>query len=406
MQNDIAKVNFYSLVAFIFSGLVIAYVVMYEPFLFVALVDSTIRIGLEFLILYFLLLLWFSQNRWSLIPASFLLIPVILVWFIFSNSLSAPGLVTKLILLILGVKILPRHPTFIKFLARAWVFLWILISLQAILSAIGYYVGFVRFFDVDDYFPTQGIGYSYFNPLFGFATFRPYLGFDMTRVSGYLFEPLYLGVFSGLNIIGSRYLLPNKYAKAFSLLSLFAGLSSGSLAFFIFFASLGLVTLFGKNYLRKIQENGRSVLILLSFGVLFALVLMFYTGIGSASSLSDRIFRLGIGFDALRQSSISTLLFGNFNYSHLSGIDMGVVNQGAANGFLTVLVQRGVLVFSILIGLLYKYSKRNKLLVVYLFYVAMLVEYFWWPAFIVYLILFYCLSTKGQPALSSREEVF
>lgn len=374
---------------FIVSALFVMYIFMYDPFCFVDVVRPSYRIGVEFFLLLIFLTLWVSKGQPGFIPADFLLIPIVLFWLLFSESKVAPGMVSKLFLLIFGVHSLQKHPSLTKFLARVWVLVWTLVFIHITLAAIGKYCDFITFPPLDEsfsFFTTSSL--HYFNLIFGYNFHR---GFGLSQFTGFMVEPQFAGFMAGLNIIAAPYFLPINQAKKFRILSLIAGILSGSLSFIFFFISLGVLKVLTGKRFDQIRKRKSLILTFILVGGIISCIVLFWFGYAPNTSLSERVFRLSIGVNALKQINLNSLLFGNFYYGVTVHADRGI-----ANGFLTVLVQRGLIPFSILTYLLFKYSRHNLLLTAYLFYTGMMVEYFWWPAFVFCLVLFYCRSSATQ----------
>lgn len=366
-------------------GLIFTYVALYNPFVSVSLIDPNLRIGVELFLIILFFLLWMSNTPFGFLPTNFILILIIGFWLLLSDSQESPGLVTKVVFLIFAAQTLRRSAKLLNLTRQVWVFFWVLISVQAILGAIGQYFGILSFSLWEELTDSSA---RYFNPYFGFSHSRNYFGIIFARVSSYMDEPQVLGLFSGLNVLGAPYLLHGGQEKKFRILSLIAGIASGSLSFLLFFLSLGVFRFLGNDSIQVARKNKMRLFLFLFIGVIVSFVIMFYFGIAeSSSSMGDRIFRLYIGVDALKQGNIYSWLFGNLNYQEAIGAKSAI-----SNGLFTVLVQRGLIPLVILVYVLYKYSQRHFLLTVYLFYYAMFLEYFWYPAFMLYLALFYVLS--------------
>ena len=133
-----------------------------------------------------------------------------------------------------------------------------------------------------------------------------------------------------------------------------------------------------------------SFFVLTIVGVLVSWIILMKLGLGADTSLNDRALRLAIGLSALLNSTAHALWFGNINYIQtVEGADRAV-----SVGLLTLLLTRGLIIFFLVLFLLYKYASRNALVVMFLFYYSLFLDYFFFPAFIVHLILFYCLSPQ------------
>lgn len=379
-----------------------AYIVLYEPFIFVRDVPSAVRILIEFSFLFILLLLWLSKAKPRFIPYSFLIIPLLLLWLFLADETRSvngpgggwfPGFITKIIFLIFGVIALKPYPTLVKALARVWAFVWVFIGVQVTLAAIGYALGIIHFTLEGDW--KLGIMEYYYNPIFGQLDSRGFKGATLPQFSGFLMEPLFLGLFAGLNVLTASILVSKKYQKLFRILSYVTGLLSGSVSFLLFFCSFAAYKFVG-----KYSSRGKliSFFVLAVVGLAVSWFMLVDLGIGEASSFGVRAVRISIALNALMHSSLHGLLFGTYNYSQLVGEQMS-----ASCGILSFLLQRGVILFIPVMYLLFKYAKKDHYVLAYLFYYALLLEYFWWPAFVVYLVVFYCLSSQAEGVVADQE---
>lgn len=387
-MDDTKKVGTY----FFFAALIVTYILMYEPFCFVQFVPSFLRILIELTILLILLFLWISESRPGFIPTNLLIFPLLVFWLLNADAAldvnstgehQFPGFITKIAVLTFGINALQYRPLLVKYLARAWALLWVLVCIQVMLASAGYYAGLIDFPLVDS--GVDIVAETYFNRAFGYATFRTFFGLTFAKFSSYLLEPLFFGLFTGLNILTAHYFLPKHLAKRFNIINLIGGLLSGSITFLLFFCSLAAYNFFGKHLSQR--NKVIASLFLIITGALVSWIILMKLGVGETSSLGDRVLRLTIAINTLMNSTTHSLWFGKFNYNEIG-------DPAASNGLLSLLLQKGLLLFFPILLLFYKYAKSNILVLAYLFYYSLAVEYFWWPAFIIYLILFYCLAKE------------
>lgn len=391
-----------SIIASLMLVLTVAYIVLYEPFHFVRMVPSVVRILVEFFLLFILLLLWMLKFKPMLVPVSFLIFPLLVLWLFLAGETRTsnaagegwfPGFITKIIFLILGMNVLGHYPALVRVLARAWVFVWIFTGIQVILSSIGYHLGIIPFTLEGDW--QNGIMEYYYNPLFGQLDFRRWHDMDIPQFAGFLMEPLFLGLFAGLNILAAPYLAPKRYRKIFRYLSYVTGLLSLSVAFYLFFFSYTIY-----NVIKKHSSHGKliSFVVLVFVGGVVSWMVLVNMGVGEASSLGNRAMRIAIALKALTHSTTHGLLFGTYHYSQTVG-----EKWSASCGILSFLLQRGLIIFIPVMILFYKYSKRDHLIAAYLFYYSLLLEYFWWPAFIIFLIVFNCNKLENPATAPSAD---
>lgn len=364
---------------------ILAYMVMPEPFSLVLILPPKLRIACEFLLFSFFLALFCTtlQLKEMITPVGMLCGASL--WLIMSNpSLTAtdghstPSLIAKLSVLILGASVVSRQRWILALLVRVWIVLWSLISLQTILSCIAFNFGWVPFSLKTDVF---------FHPLFGFVNPWNFFGVMVGKPMSYLLEPVALGFCLGLNGVSSMPGLDDKGSRYFRLLNLLAGLCTGSMAFYLFFTLLALSRalhhVFNRLQSKDFVSRNREVLTVMAL-VVFAVTFLVLTR--ECTSIQDRLLRLAIGLDALFQTDWRSLFFGNLHYVAACGIP-GAECKTISSGFLTVLVQRGVPLFLFLGYLLYRYARDSVLLLSYLLFYGWVLQYFWWPVFIVFLIM-------------------
>lgn len=400
-MNSAQEVNTTTIIAALMAVLFVAYTVLYEPFHFVAMVPPVVRILVEFSLLCILFFLWLSRTQPGCMPKSFLIFPVLVIWLLCAGETRTvngpgegwfPGFITKIIFLVLGVNALKYYPALVRVLARAWVLVWTFTGIQIVIAFLGFSLGIIHFSLQGDW--RFALPEYYYNPIFGHLDFRGFKGIDLPQFSGFLMEPLFLGLFSGLNILTASYLVARKHQKWFKSLSCVTGLLSGSIAFLLFFSSFAVYKI-----VRKYSTHSRliSFLALAVVGFAVSWAILVSMGVGEASSFGSRALRISIALTALSHSTLQGLLFGTYNYSQSVGEKMS-----ASCGFLSFLLQRGIILYVPVMCLFYRYARKDHFVLAYLVYYALLLEYFWWPAFVVYLVLYCCLSHAVQPV--PREE--
>lgn len=395
-----SKITTHSMIAALVIPLTVAYIAFYEPFHFVHMVSPIIRILVEFSLLFVFALLWFSRFKPVFIPWGFFIIPLLLLWlFLAGETRTAsgsgdgwlPGFVTKIMFLILGANALKYYPSLARVMAKAWVFVWVFTGIQVILSSIVYFLNIAHFSLEGDW--RIGIMEYYYHPIFGQLDYRGFKGIYLAQFSGYLMEPLFLGLFAGLNILAAPSLVSKKYEKLFRGLSYITGILSGSFSFILFFCAFEVYC-----FVKKHSTHTRfvSLMVLGAVGVIVSWLFLVSLGAGEASSFGNRAMRISVAFNALMHYTPRGLLFGTYNYSQIVG-----ERVSASCGVLSFLLQRGILLFVPVMCLFYKYAKKDRYVLAYLFYYSLLLEYFWWPAFVVFLLVFN--YAKASPVLGHAQ---
>lgn len=365
----------------LFIGLVLAYVMMPEPFSFILIIPPKLRIACEFLLLISFTLLFFITHAAREMRLSLALLLAASFWLLVSNPQmtttdgnSAPSLVAKIAMLLTGSQVLARCPQLLRLMTLAWVVLWSAISIQTILSCLAFNFHLIEFAPVAvaGWLPQVKSADSV-HPVLGFVNSWNLFGYFFGKPMGFLLEPIALGFCLGLNV-----LMKPGYARYFGPLNLLAGLCTGSMAFILFFVLLAVYKILDTVF----QGKNR----LLTGVIVGGVAILFLALTIQCTSLNDRALRLAIGMEALLQSNLWSLLFGNLHYAATTTIP-GSESKTISSGFLTVLVQRGIPMFLFLCYLLHRFARGNGLLLAYLLFYGLLLQYFWWPVFIIFLMM-------------------
>lgn len=360
----------------LFILLLLAYITLSEPFFGIAIANPKLRIAVEAALLLTFLSFFYATTHLSEMRRPIVGLLIVAAWLVISNPTmsgahghSPPALIAKFAMLLLGAHAICNHRRLHQLCAWTWVAVWAVISLQTITSGLCYNLHLIDFGTS----PFKSVGF--FHPILGFINTWNFFGFIYGKPMGYLLEPIALGFCLGLNIVVSPSFLKPSHAKWFKGINLIAGLCVGSTAFYLFFLLFGLYQLMHRHLATPLL-----VVILGAIAAVFLGATIEYT------SLKDRAFRLAIGMDALMQSNWKSLLFGNMNYlssNTIPNTDLKTISSG----FLTVLVQRGVPLLLFLCYLLHRYTRGNTVVLAYLLYYGLLLQYFWWPVAILFLVL-------------------
>ena len=210
--------------------------------------------------------------------------------------------------------------------------------------------------------------YDYNVSIFGFIIYKYILGIRISRSFFFFIEPVYLAFFYLVNIfIISKY-IKNKYFKIFNIV---AGFATSS--FFFIFGYLILIFLKFKNIYKIIIGIFIFILLLI---YKFEIIQFF-----DSSSLSDRQERLQIGYELIQNIGIKTILFGN---GYLFEYDS---NKGVGSAMITLLLEGGVIALISTLSLIYFYCRKEKYLLILVFFSLILFEPNKYPLFWLTIVL-------------------
>jgi hypothetical protein len=168
--------------------------------------------------------------------------------------------------------------------------------------------------------------YNYLASPFGLLIPKSILGVNFSRNFFFFIEPVYLSLFYLINVI-----IVGKYTKSYSRLfinlNIFGGLLTASYFFFLGYAILKFINM---NYLKK------AIIILLTIFISFFfnnIIINFF----SESSSDDRLSRLEIGLEILKNYNFKNLFFGTgYLFDH-------EINKGVSSGFFTSFIEGGII---------------------------------------------------------------
>lgn len=342
-----------------------AYMLIYPPFLSSAYVNIYLRLTLEIGLLCYLIIK--SNIKYSII---FILILYIVYSFFSLGSDDLRNYISslnKILFFILLISMLKKRQHLAKYLKNHWIIIWKILSISAIIAFLGYEFKIIKFSEFEF---AEGSYNYYINPILGALLPKNFFGVEMARVTGYMIEPNLLSFFFGFNLLIEKHIFENKSHKSFIYLNAIAGLFTLSTTY-MFFIIAYLV------YIRldKLLANKLLIIILLVI-LLLVLINVITMDLLEFSSASDRLLRMNSGLSLLRNNNIVTLLFGNG-----ASFSSREVGMGISAGLLSVLVEKGLILLAVVILLMWKYSKFDLVLWLYLLYYNLVVELFWYPIF-------------------------
>lgn len=352
------------------------YAVLSNPFLLSSYIPFYLRFVLEIGLLYLLVGYFIASNRLKL---PYVLTVIWTMLFILTllgvdgpvNPLISTSL--KIIILILLVRVAHASVSFREMLRCYWIFIWSLASVSVILIYFSATFDILTFTQFDFGDVNELAPYTYYGNLLGY--FIPYHFFDLfvPKINWYLFEPIYLSFFLGLNVVVADEICSgNKKSKRFRILNMIAGFLTFSTSYFIF---LFIYLVFQVLKLRFFRRTLVFIIPLAIVAISFVLYLFFFdSDVATFTSLSDRTDRLDIAAQAFSGNSIFSFLFGNG-----IGFVPSDADRGISSGILTILVERGLLVFVFITYLFYEILKPNWPVLLFLIYYNMTFESVWLP---------------------------
>ena len=376
--------------------LVFVYVLSYNPFIVESFLPRHIRIGIEGLLLFLLIVI--SLNRKYISIDMFWFIPIILgylcmIFFEISTLRELISSFGKLAFLLLNVELLIRNQRALQSCTKIWIQLSYFLCIITIIAFVGYNSSIISF--VPTSLGTLAFGeqvstsYYYLNHnILGNITPRKLFGIDLGRATGFMYEPGYLAFFLGFNILGARdWIDDTRLRKRFVWLNVVAGIATISTTFFLFFTFYFLA--------KGIKSKGNSKVIIarrivfLTLAVFF-IVLILKSGYAGQTSGSDRLDQI---------VSYSSLVVNNSWLSFLFGNGVGVI--GINSGWIKVFIEQGAALLVILVTLFARLTKHNRWLMLYVFYCNFALSLFSTPLFLFLISISYASSFAKKRQLSN-----
>ena len=196
--------------------------------------------------------------------------------------------------------------------------------------------------------------YNYLYTPFGVLLPKNMFGFNIYRSFFYFIEPVFLSFFYAVNI----FYIPREVNDKYNYFKL-ANIIGGILTFSYLFYVLIIVLLFIKS--KSISFSFFQKIILV---ILLVLVSQFIDFL-AFSSASDRLYRIGLFFSVIKDTTALQFMFGRGFYSYY-GFD-----KNFSAGLFTNIYEMGVINFVFIMVFFYYLSNRRKYMFV-LFFIAML----------------------------------
>lgn len=370
------------------TGTVMTYVLIYPPFVFQGMLDHKLpglRIVWEVVALALLALIAWKKSLRStqvLLSVAMLLFTAHFAAVAPSESRTVYSTLTKILFGMLVTNGLCLNETLRRRVTKLWVCVGWYLAASAPVFMVFYIVG-LPFIEITRP-ESLGLGrYTYhLNPLIGSHLVKNmYYLTDMPipRFTSWVIEPGQLSFLYAFNIAGAKSLIAhNRRRRLFQWVNIFAGLSTLSFTFLVFIAVATVLTAAYRSFVAlrvRYREQSFSVTIM-AVGVLAALIAAVLPLVGTYTSFADRIQRIRSAGDIVRTSSHRQLLFGH-------GLDVyhGQITSGFSNGFLRLLVERGLLVTALVFGMIWIYTRKSPLVLMTTAVFFLAFDLFPWPIF-------------------------
>lgn len=296
----------------------------------------------------------------------------------------------KLAFLLLLSSVLQRNNRLALALKKIWIKLWACFSIVGVIGYLLVLSNLVNPTILEDYG-----NYAYYHyPFVGNFFFKSTDLFLIPRYSGFLVEPIVLGLFFGFNMIVAKKLIVDwKQGRRFFVLNMIGGLLTASYAFIIFLAVFILLKL--KTVNRLVSHK---VIVIICLGVGFIILWMLLGSLPdninnllpySSSGIRVRQHISSINF--LTAAPLCTLIFGAgimpFNEA---------IGGGASAGIFDVLASRGIILFCIWVTVLYRYARHIPGLFAYILFYSLVLDYWHFPLFILGLAIIASLGKRSK----------
>lgn len=378
--------------------LLFLYSILHWPFIIEAFTPIPLRLSIEGLVLFSLLLI---NLRYRYEAGIMWVLPVVVIFLSdallgmdeFSRVASA---FNKLVFLVLVTCLLVGNRRVLAYCVKLWVAISCFLCVMAILAFVLYNFHLASF-------PPVSMGahghYYFHNPVFGYLIPRTLFGVRLGRVTGYMNEGQQLAVFAGLNILlAGQFICNPSRRKAFFWLNMAMGITTLSTTFYGFFYIYFLFARHAHADRNDLMMRSARVLLL----VLFGLSIVTMTNYKHYTSTSVREDRLHEQIEAVvNQATWPTVLFG-----HGVGKISNELGIGFDAGWLAVLANRGVILLGFLVVLYARFAKHDAWLLLYVFILPFAINMFWCPLFLLLVAMSYALHKDAVrraviPSLSS-----
>lgn len=319
-------------------------ILLYPPFFFSHIVSSTFRIASFIALSAYLLISNRKYYRNDVIILLLLFLNTVLM--VSRNDVGLAGIFTigNYTLTIVFGWALSKYLAIDRFRFERVLALYVNFFYFAIIcSALS--VIYMIIFGELDLFSIKSEVFTYLVTPFGVLLKKDFGSLTVMRSYFYFVEPIYLGVFSAINIFMIAPLVKNN-PKRFVVANLLGGILTFSISFYLI---LLILYLFANYNIKK--------------GILFGVSIIVSVGIAdilSYSSVGDRLNRFILFLDVMGHGDVFDLLFG---HGVLAGLEL---NKGFSSGLLIYIFELGLLGTGLIIFIFHKITQSKNVLWIFM----------------------------------------
>jgi len=370
-------------VRLVVCGLLFCYVCFYPPLVSTLFIERSTRLAVEILILLIFVFYALLKRNFKVPKDLVWLSVLVLFYWIFSldKTMQVLSFFNKFVFFILLVKLIHNDQGMLVLLRRSWVAIWFVLSFFAILACISFTLGLVSFS------PFSFSGYLYqYNSLLGLVLPKHIAGtLILPRYSGWFIEPGFLGFFFGANVfIADNLFIDGNKLRWFKRTNIIAGFLTFSTTFFVVFVSCYLYQMV---YQKKLVSKAIIRLLFFLFLplMIYLVIYIFKTpDFIPYTSLGDRIWRFEETCKVVINMNIKHIIFG-FGIIPIQT----AIGGGSCSGLIDILLGRGLLLFVFVILLIFRYTRHNPALFLFIIFYSLAFGFLWYPLFLFAVILGY-----------------
>lgn len=383
------------------KSLIIATFVVYfmvsPPFIFATFAGVLMRASLEMLLLS-LLVIYYAFSQKSKPPvvmlAAWVSISAFPLFVAEQNLRSYLSIAAKIFIIILSVRMASYDGKFQDKLRRLWVALWSVAAVSVILIYINFNFKIFPSRSVSLAEFSETADYNYFGNAFGYYISYRFNGVSVPKINWYLYEPVFLSFFFGLNVVASRMLVKStRRENWFIVLNLIGGFLTFSSTFILFSVIYLVFKLF-----RVIGYKTAIIFMSLAFALAVPFMIGLYLGGAFGfTSIGDRMLRFSIAMQIFQENNIIDYIVGNgVNYiPHWA-------DRSASSGLLILFIDLGALISTFVLIVLFVFMRANIHVFLYCMFYSLAMYPFFFPIFMFFLVATFESWRKNKGALDGN----
>ena len=360
--------------------LLFAYIINYTPFIFDRFIPDAIRILLETLVIFCLIMNIIIQKKIKLDVLIIIPLAGIFVMLLFSDNhtfRTLISLINKMVIFVLLINLFRMNSILLRYTINVWVFLSYILATLTLITLLVYSANIVDFSG----YKLWTSRYYLHNTVFGNLLIRTFLGMQVISIPGYMYEGVQSSFVFGINIIFAKLLIKDaKNRNKFVFINYLAGLTSISTTLYVFLVIYHVTKL--------VNSLNISIILKIIFWVSVSLLfsyLIYVSGFFSHTSGGVRLKNMLTYLNVFMEGSFHALLFGN-------GYSIFFENRriGIDSGYVKLLLEQGIIFTFFVIGVFYKFVNYNKYLVLYILMYGLTMPIFSYPLVYFVIALLYC----------------